>query len=246
MPDLLEVTVGSISSAIEAQKGGADRIELCDNLFEGGTTPSIALIKKAREILRIPIHVIIRPRSGDFFYSEQEFEIMKEDILRAKELGINGVVWGILLPDGRIDLERNKILFDLASPLDTTFHRAFDMTYDPFEALTDIVSLGFDRILTSGQQNNALEGVELIKSLVQEAGDGIIIMPGSGINEGNILHIKEITGAREFHVSLRKNIDSKMTFHNELVSMGKSGLSEYQLSVTDADRVRKVKEILSS
>ena len=183
---IIEACVNSAISAIEAQKGGADRVELCENLHDGGTTPSAGTIKFARKNLHIGLFVMIRPRGGDFLYSEDEFEIMKEDIKVARELGADGVVFGILKPDGTIDLERMKTLVDLARPMGITCHRAFDMTADPFQAMEDLITLGIDRILTSGQQKTASEGASLILELIQRSNGRIIIMPGSGVKEDNI------------------------------------------------------------
>ena len=160
---LIEVCAAHVQSAIAAQEGGAKRVELCDNLYEGGTTPGYAAIKVTREKLNIGINVMIRPRGSDFCYSDLEFEMMKEDIKVCKELGVDGVVFGILLPDGNVDIERTNILVELAKPMSITFHRAFDVTPDPFKALEDIIDLGIDRILTAGQKNTVPDGKQLIK-----------------------------------------------------------------------------------
>jgi copper homeostasis protein len=238
---LIEVCASQVQSALAAQEGGAKRVELCDNLFEGGTTPSYAAIKLSRAKLKIGLNVMIRPRGSDFCYSNLEFEIMKEDIQVCKKLGADGVVFGILLPDGNVDVARTKHLVDLARPLSITFHRAFDMTPEPFKALDEIIDLGIDRILTAGQKNTAPEGVELIGQLVKKAGNRIIIMPGSGINEQNIKEIRDRTGAKEFHLTGRKWIESKMKYRKEGIFMGGlSQIPEYQVSFTDAERIRKV------
>ena len=208
---ILEICANSVESALMAQKGGAQRVELCDNIYEGGTTPSYGAILSASKLLNIDLNIIIRPRGGDFCYSELEFEIMKKDIEFAKKLGVNGIVIGILNPDGTIDTLRTKLLVELAKPMSVTFHRAFDVTKDPFKALEDIIECSCDRVLTSGQENKAIEGVSLIKTLVEKAENRIIIMPGSGINEKNIQEIYQKTKAIEFHASLRKNVKSKMT-----------------------------------
>ena len=235
----LEVCIDSVQSAINAEKGGASRVELCDNLFEGGTTPSAGTIELARQHINIGLQVIIRPRGGDFLYSDLEFEIMKKDILLAKQLGADGVVFGILKADGTVDKARNAELFALAQPMSTTFHRAFDMTADPFQALEDIISLGIHRVLTSGQERSVAEGVPLIAQLVEKAGDRIIILPGGGIDEFNIGKIVEATGVKECHISGRKKVASNMQFINRRVFMGgELRLPEYEISVADAERVR--------
>ncbi|MDB4303802.1 copper homeostasis protein CutC, partial [Desulfosarcina sp.] len=199
MEKIVEICAANIQSAIAAQEGGAKRIELCDNLYEGGTTPSYASIKLVLEKLDIPINVMIRPRGSDFCYDDLEFEMMKEDVLLCKQMGVNGVVFGILLPDGNVDMIRTKELVELARPLSVTFHRAFDVTPDPIKALEDIISCGFDRLLTAGQQNKAPDGVELIAELVKQSNERIVVMPGSGLDENNIQEFRKDTGANEFH-----------------------------------------------
>lgn len=236
---LLEVCAGSLSSALNAQRGGARRVELCENLKEGGITPSPGFIQQAVKLLDIPIFVLIRPRSGDFLYSNDEFELMKMDVLFCKEFGADGVVLGILKSDGRVNKERTAELIRIAYPMQVTFHRAFDMTRDPFRAMEDIINLGIKRILTSGQAANALEGADLITELITLAAGRIIIMPGGGINEENILELKNKTKAHEFHASLRSPVKSRMQFRNEKTSMGKAGEDEYTWLETDAERVKR-------
>lgn len=240
---LLEACVNSVESAIAAELGGADRVELCDNLFEGGTTPSAASIELARKNISIDLNVIIRPRGGDFCYTDMEFSMMKKNIEISKQLGVKGIVIGLLLKNGDIDTKRTKELIEIASPMSVNFHRAFDMCRDPIKALNDLIDLKIDRLLTSGLKNTAMEGVDIIKELIEFAGDKIIIMPGSGINEDNILQMIQYTNAKEYHVSARKKIKSKMEFINNAVSMGKSDLSEYEISITDSERIRKIKQI---
>jgi copper homeostasis protein len=238
---LIEVCAAQVQSALAAQEGGAKRVELCDNLYEGGTTPSFAAIKIARAKLNIGLNVMIRPRGSDFCYSDLEFEIMKEDIRVCKNLEVDGVVFGILLPDGNVDVVRTKLLVELAKPMSVTFHRAFDVSSDPLKALEELIHLGVDRILTAGQKNTVPEGIDLINQLVKKAADRIIIMPGSGINEKNIIEIRDKTGAKEFHLTGRKWVESKMKFRKEEIFMGGlSQIPEYQLSFTDAERIRKV------
>lgn len=237
---LLEVCAGSLQSAINAQNGGAQRIELCDNLNEGGTTPSAGTIILTKKMLKIPVFVLIRPRPGDFLYSDQEFEIMKQDILFCKELRAEGVVLGILNKDGSVDIERVGQLVSLARPMQVTFHRAFDMTADPLQALEDISSLGIERILTSGQAMNADNGAGLISELIKISENKLVIMPGGGINEGNVIELLEKTGAREVHASLRTEVSSAMAFRKNSVSMEKHNNDEYSLMQTDAARVKRL------
>ncbi|HAN18879.1 MAG: copper homeostasis protein CutC [Bacteroidetes bacterium GWC2_33_15] len=244
---ILEICANSVESAVMAQRGGANRVELCDNIYEGGTTPSYGTIQQARKMLSIDLNIIIRPRGGDFCYSENEFEIMCNDILIAKELGVNGVVIGILKPDGSVDTERTKHLVNLANPMNTTFHRAFDVCKNPFQSLEDIVQCGCNRLLTSGQANKACQGIELIKQLIIKANERIGIMPGSGIDESNIEKIYIETGAKEFHASLRKSVKSKMDYRKDGINMGGvSSIPEYENLVTDSERVKKMIEIMKN
>jgi copper homeostasis protein len=241
----VEVCVDSIGSALNAALGGANRVELCDNLPEGGTTPGYGTIAIAREHLDIDLFIMIRPRGGDFLYSDLEFEAMKTDIHIAREIGADGVVFGILNPDGSIDMERNKILRDLALPMGTTFHRAFDLGSDPMQNMEDIIKIGMDRILTSGQASSALEGKELINELIREAGNRIIIMPGGGIDEENVRTLKEYTGAREYHVTLRSEQDSEMIFKRDGISMGKDIFPEYSRMIASTERIVTLKKTLN-
>jgi len=211
----LEVIGFNIESCINAQEAGAHRIELCASPGEGGTTPSHAFIKAAREKLSIDLYVMIRPRGGDFLYSNDEFEIMKTDISICKELNCDGVVFGILSKEGKVNKKRCKELIELAFPLEVTFHRAFDRVVNPYEAIEDIIDLGFERILTSGLKPNAMEGKEILAALVKQSAERIIIMPGSGINADNMITIAESTGAREFHSSASIFTESKMEFQND-------------------------------
>jgi len=244
---LVEICVGSLNSALAAQEGGAQRIELCDNLYEGGTTPSYGAIKIAREALNIAIHVIIRPRGSDFYYNYVEFETMKEDIRICKDLGVDGVVIGILMPDGQIDEDRTAQLVDLARPMSVTFHRAFDMTPDPWLALTALKNIGIDRVLTSGQKNMAVDGSEMIKQLIKEAGSEIMILPGGGLNVDNITGFAKSTKSQEFHATLRSLVDSKMIFKNEAVSMGGlSQIPEFSIKETDPEKVANFVRIINS
>ena len=184
-----EICANSVASCIAAQKGGADRVELCAGIPEGGTTPSYGMIKSARESISIALNVIIRPRGGDFLYSQEELREMTYDIKVARELGADGLVFGCLRPDGYVDVEAMKPLMEAAGDTPVTFHRAFDHCSNPFHALEDIIELGCTRILTSGCRPTALEGADLLCQLVEKASDRIIIMPGCGVKEDNIAEI---------------------------------------------------------
>lgn len=212
----LEVCANGLNSALAAQEGGANRVELCDNLLEGGTTPSYGQIMMSRKMLNIELYPIIRPRGGDFFYSDLEFEVMKADVITCKSLKCDGVVFGILTIDGKVDLHRCKILADLAHPMPVTFHRAFDAAEDMFQALEDIISLGIQRILSSGGANSAFEGRSMLKTLIKQAAGRIEIMPGAGINTSNILEIAKNTGAQSIHGTFAKDEPYKLT-HVETV-----------------------------
>ncbi len=216
----LEVCSNSVRSALAAQEGGAYRIELCDNLAEGGTTPSLAQIQKTRKLLNIKLNVIIRPRGGDFLYDDLEFEIMKSEVQMCGEAGCDGVVIGLLNPDGTIDIKRSKELLEIARNygMSVTFHRAIDRCNDIFKGLEDVISIGCDRILTSGGKDSALEGAEVIKKLIEQAGDRIVIMPGAGITEKNIFELAQKTGLKEFHGSFRSAYPGKMKYFNRDLS----------------------------
>lgn len=209
---MLEVIAFNIESCIIAQRAGAFRIELCDNPSEGGTTPSYGMIKSARLAVSIQLYPIIRPRGGDFLYSDEEFNIMKEDVQLCKQLGCDGVVIGLLKADGTVDKDRTAALVQLAYPMSVTFHRAFDRAVDPIQAMEDIIQCGCERILTSGQYPTVTEGMTCIRELIVQADDRIIIMPGSGVRSGNILELKAQTNATEFHSSARKTKESDMMY----------------------------------
>ncbi|OYT15814.1 MAG: copper homeostasis protein CutC [Bacteroidetes bacterium 4572_77] len=241
----LEICCYSAESALLAEKAGADRIELCDNFTEGGTTPSYATIKYAIENLKIPINVIIRPRGGDFLYSDMEYEIMKQEVLEVKKLGVNGIVFGILKSNGEIDMERTKEIMELAYPLEHTFHRAFDMCENHLHSLEILKELGINRVLTSGGENNAYDGIELLSKLVELAGNEIIIMPGSGINKNTIGEILQRTGASEFHSSAKTFISSAMSYLNPDIKMGKvHNIDEYKKISVNTEQIKKMKESL--
>ncbi|NLZ95240.1 MAG: copper homeostasis protein CutC [Bacteroidales bacterium] len=237
----IEICTNSVTSCLQAQKGGAHRVELCAGIPEGGTTPSYGDISVARELLDIELYIIVRPRGGDFLYSDVEHKTMLRDIEMAKKLGVDGVVFGCLNADGTIDMARNKELVDAAKGMGVTFHRAFDMCKDPFESLEQIIELGCNRILTSGQQPTAIEGVKLLTKLVAKADNRVSIMPGSGVNEDNIATLAKKTKATEFHFSAREPIDSKMEYRNPDLKMGGTVVSidEYIQNITDADKVKR-------
>jgi len=227
----LEVIGFNIESCTLAQAAGAHRIELCDNPGEGGTTPSYGFIKTAREVLKIELYPIIRPRGGDFLYSDAEFEVMKTDVKVCKELGCDGVVIGILNTDGTVDKKKCGELVQLAYPMGVTFHRAFDRVNNAAQALEDVIEIGCERILTSGLVPNALDGAEALAALIKQADERIIIMPGSGVRADNIVELAQKTGAVEFHTSARMNIESRMNYTNEGMkeSMKSVGLNETEI-----------------
>lgn len=243
---LIEVCATTLQSALNAQAGGAGRVELCDNLYEGGTTPSPGTLLLARENLHIKLHVLIRPRGGDFVYSDIEFEVIKKDIEYCKEIGCDGVVIGFLNPDGTIDIKKTGEVIAIARPMSVTHHRAFDMSKDPLESLDQIMALGVDRLLTSGQKNKAPEGKELIAELVKRAGDRLSIMPGSGINEENIAMMHRFTGATEFHLTGQVPIESEMKYRKEGIFLGGlPQIPEYSFAETSVERIRKISSILN-
>ncbi len=244
----LEICANSVTSCIEAEKGGAYRVELCAGIPEGGTTPSYGDMVAARDSLKeCKLNVIIRPRGGDFLYSALEHKIMLHDIEIARKLGVDGVVIGCLTAEGEVDMIRNRELIDASGDLPVTFHRAFDMTRNPFDSLEQIIELGCARILTSGQKTTAEEGMELIAQLVEKAQNRIVIMPGSGVNLNNIEKIAHSTKAQEFHMSGRKSVLSEMKFRNPNVSMGGINITipEYEQLITDNELVSKVVTKLS-
>ena len=243
----LEICVDSIESALNAQLAGADRVELCDNLIEGGTTPSYGLIQSARSNLNIMLNVIIRPRGGDFLYSDIEYDIMRRDIDLCGEAGVDGVVIGILTSDGQIDVERTAKLVEYATPMSVTFHRAFDMCADPVKSLEDIIHTGSSRLLTSGQMNKATDGMDLIRNLIAKASGRLIIMPGGGLNENNISSLAKTTGASEFHLTGRKTIPGGMEFRKADITMsGLAGYDEYSRKVADPDMIKRIVELLKA
>lgn len=239
MKRILEIIGFTTDGCTRAQAAGADRIELCDNPHEGGTTPSAGFITAARKILRIPVYVMIRPRGGDFHYSQQEFNIMLSDIQYCKQAGCDGVVAGILTEEGCVDKKRTAILADCAYPMGVTFHRAFDRCADAFKAVDDIIETGCERILTSGQQRTALQGATLIRELISKADDRIVIMPGSGISSSNISDLLLQTGAAEFHASAKMEQSGSMRYYNAQLESSSSFISVNQ------QEVRMMKELIN-
>lgn len=237
---LLEVCADSVSNALVAQSAGADRIEFCANLPEGGTTPSPAQIEIARQRLHIKLYVLIRPRGGDFLYNDTEFEIMKSDIHFCGKTGCDGVVIGMLHPDGTIDKERNGELMRIARQyaMGVTFHRAFDRSRNLFQALETIIELGCERILTSGGRNTAIEGAEIIRKLVEQAGERIIIMPGSGITPENVVELFRQTNLKELHGTFRSRFPSAMQYRNAYLNRPEE---EYELLLTDEEKIKKIR-----
>ena len=237
---ILEICAGSVESAIAARDGGAQRIELCAALEVGGVTPSAGLIAETRKIEGLVLNVIIRPRGGDFLYNEHEAACMEQDIRTCRELGVDGVVIGALTAEGDIDTTLCGRLIKAANGMSVTFHRAFDMCRDPKEALGQLISLGCHRVLTSGQAATAEAGIPLLKELVQQAGERIIIMPGCGVNSGNAARILKETGATEIHASARKSVGSGMLFRHSGVSMGNPDSDEFARKETDVNEVRAI------
>lgn len=238
---LLEIAVNHLQAAITAEASGAHRIELCDNLREGGTTPSYGYLLQARKQLSIPVYPIIRPRGGDFLYNDDEFAIMKQDVQLCKQLGFEGVVIGLLQTDGTIDIKRTAKLVQIAWPMGVTFHRAFDRAKDAFRALKSIIETGCERILTSGQAPDAPAAAAMIKELVDAAGDQIIIMPGSGVRASNLEMLVQQTGATEFHSSAKKTAASAMQYRNALFPE-----NDGAYDTVDADEIVRMKEILQA
>ncbi len=231
---IFEVCAFNIQSAIIAQRAGAARVELCDNPIEGGTTPSYGTIRQTREKISILLYPILRPRSGNYFYDDDEFEIIRKDIGICKELGCDGISVGIQTIDSQIDVERLKKIVQWASPMGVTCNRAFDAAPDPLSALEDIISTGCERILTSGQAEGAPMAGKLLGQLVQQAGDRIIIMPGAGINSGNIKQLVKESGAREYHGSARKILPNPVTYIN-------TQIADYgNVYISDEEEVRKI------
>ncbi len=243
----IEICANSVESAVKAQQAGAYRVELCAGMPEGGTTPSFGEIRMARQLLKeTKLHVIIRPRGGDFLYTPVEQEIMLHDIKVARQLGADGVVFGCLTAEGNVDIPLMKKLMNAVGDMSVTFHRAFDVCANPKEALEHIIELGIHRVLTSGQQPTAEKGIPLLKELVEQADGRIIIMPGCGVNANNARKIAEATGTYELHFSGRSPIESGMIYRNAKVKMGGTvKIEEYQREQTDPEKVKAVLDILA-
>ena len=239
MTPLLEVCVGSVQSALAAQQGGASRIELCSALEIGGITPSAGLMEAARAVEGLKMHVLIRPRGGDFLYDKAEVDSMVHDIQLAKRYGADGIVIGALHADGSIDLDACRRMIDVAEGMQITFHRAFDMCCNPLKALEEIKNLGCHRLLTSGCASTALEGLPLLKQL-QALQTGVILMPGCGVKSSNVAEIVRECGATEVHASARKSFASLMTYRLESVKMGNPDQDEFARCETDVQEVRAI------
>jgi copper homeostasis protein len=240
----LEICAYSLESVMLAEAAGADRVELCAGRLEGGTTPSIGTIQLALQCKNIKVFPILRPRGGDFCYSDFEFQEMMIDLQHMKQQGVPGVVTGVLLPNGRLDLERMKQLKEAAGNMEFCVHRAIDMSYNPFETLQELIDLGVTRVLSSGASNTALEGIEVLKQLVLQAGNRIQIMAGSGVNA---IQIPELwrAGVRHFHASASSFQPSKMSFRNPYIQMGKEGdLDEYAIQLASAEKISEMKSVL--
>jgi copper homeostasis protein len=242
MAYIIEIATSDFETTRSAVEGGADRIELCANLSEGGTTSSYGTIHQCREELDVLLYPIIRPRGGDFLYTGDEYAVMLHDLKLCKQLGCDGVVTGLLNADGTIDAKRTGILIEIAYPMGVTFHRAYDRCKDPFEALEQLIQLGCERILTSGQQPTVNEGVELIAELNKAADHRIVIMPGSGVRKENIKRLAEKTGCNEFHSSLRGKAKGNMEFIHPAFAGAEE--SFYNNSI-DSREVRGLRDALS-
>ncbi len=240
---LLEICANSVESAIAAEKGGADRIELCDNMYEGGTTPSLGMFLTCKQLLSIPVYPIIRPRGGDFHYTDIEFQTMKTDIGLFKDHGCEGVVFGVLRNDAKVDVNRCRALIELCGSMDITFHRAFDRCVDLVEALEDIIKLGIKRVLTSGGEDSVERSLRVLEALVHQANGRISIMPGSGVKEDNILSLVKHCGAREYHSTAKKLYRSSMQVFTKrtIDQCDKNDI----ITVSDPVRVKALKQLLT-
>ncbi|MBR6771267.1 MAG: copper homeostasis protein CutC [Lachnospiraceae bacterium] len=245
-PYILECCADSVASAIMAQKGGAKRLELCANLIIGGTTPSPALFAQVRKAVSLPIHILIRPRFGDFLYSQAELAQMEMEIQTFCQAGADGVVIGCLQPDGSLDSQALQKLIQQAGSMHLTLHRAFDMCRDPFQSLEDAIRLGFHTILTSGCQNNCLQGIPLLKELFTQADSRLSLMAGAGVDESVVRTLLAETSLTAFHMSGKRVKESGMQYRNPQVAMGVAGISEYELLETDAEAVAAVSRLLYS
>ena len=241
---ILEACVDSVESALSAAKGGADRLELCGSLVIGGTTPNPWLFQEIRKHTDIRTHALVRPRFGDFCYTDEEFILIREAVKEFRRLGAEGVVIGILKPDGTLNMEQMKHLMEDAEGMSVTLHRAFDVCADPYETMEQAISLGIDTILTSGQKNICTAGADLLKDLVEKSAGRITIQVGSGVNADVIRELQPKTGATAFHMSGKVTMDSEMEYRREGVNMGLPSLSEYEIWRTDEEAVRRARQVL--
>jgi copper homeostasis protein len=243
---VLEICVDSVESAAAAEAGGAQRIELCSALTVGGLTPSLGLIRAVRSRIKIGVHVMIRPRAGDFLYSDDDLAVMREDIAHVSQCGVDGIALGLLTADGDVDLKRTRELVNLARPMEVTFHRAIDLTRDIKRALKDVIQSGADRILTSGAEPSAMQGRHRIRELVQASDGRISVMAGGGIRSENVREIAQVTGVLEFHAALRRVAPSPIKHQHRKVHLGNPGVDDYAHSVVRAADVRTLQNVLDS
>lgn len=243
---ILEICVDSVESSVAAESGGAQRVELCSALAEGGLTPSLGLMRAVRRRIGIGLHVMIRPRGGDFLYSEEELAVMREDIALAAECGVDGIAIGLLTADGDVDVERTRELVELARPMEVTFHRAIDLARDVESALQEVVRTGADRVLTSGAEPSAMQGRHRIREMVHAAEGCIRVIAGGGIRPENAREIAETTGAPEFHAALRRSVGDPMKHHRRKIHLGDPALDDHTRKVVRAADVRSLREALAS
>lgn len=241
----LEVCVDSVESAVIAQEGGADCLEVCANLIIGGTTPGVSQFKQIRKACDIKLNVLIRPRFGDFLYTNAEFQMMREDIQMFQELGADGVVAGCLKADGYLDVDRMSELRECADSLHFTLHRAFDVCRDPYKTLEEAVSLRIDTILTSGQASCCTEGTETLKQLIAQADERIEILVGSGVNAEVIRSMIKEGSASSFHMSGKQIIKSGMVYRKPCINMGLPGFSEFDILRTDKEEIQKARSVIN-
>lgn len=241
---LLEICVESVPSALHAQTGGADRIELCDNLHQGGITPSAGKITLAKKLLHIPVFVLIRPRKGDFLYSAIEFDTLIEDIALARQSGADGIVSGALLPDGRIDMARTRLMLEAAEGLPFTFHRAFDMCSDPLRAIDELAALGVQRILSSGQQPDAVSGFDNLCRFAQHAAGRITIMACGGLMPNNVRPLTEVPEIQEFHAAVRTTVRSRMQYRGAVNMGDEAAAEEFNWMEADLELVAGLKQAI--
>ena len=242
----LEICVDSVESAAAAEAGGAQRVELCSALLEGGLTPSLGMIRTVRKRVHIGVYVMIRPRGGDFVYSEDEIAIMREDIEQAARSGADGVVFGLLTPQAEVDVERTRSLVELARPMDVTFHRAIDMTRDVVGSLEDVIASGANRVLTSGGESTVVKGADRIRAMVDAAKGRIIVMPGGGVRIENVAQVAQATGATEFHAALRSNLPSPVSYQVQGIHLGDPNVDDYARSGVTSDDVRSLRQALTN